>query len=72
MSEVQEITEWLLKEGRFLADDSAIVAEYAIRMRKAGVPIERVNIAQRFANPLLVARGVIWTETETRAYSQTH
>lgn len=69
MSEVQEITEWLLQEGRFLADDSAIVAEYAIRMRKAGVPIERVNIAQRFANPLLVARGVIWTETETRAYT---
>lgn len=69
MLEANGTIDWLICEGRLLADDAAILKGYALRMREAGIPLDRVNVAQRFANPLLVARGTIWTETETQAYT---
>ena len=36
-------------------------AHFCTELIDAGVPLWRVNIGQRFANPLLVAWGVVWT-----------
>lgn len=72
MSAAQDITNWLISEGRRLGDGVAIVEGYASRLVAAGVPLSRANIAQRFANPLLVAWGVIWTPESTSQYDVTH
>ncbi len=72
MSSSDDITNWLISEGRLLGDGVAIVNGYASRLAQAGVPLSRANISQRFANPLLVAWGVIWTPEETSQYDVTH
>jgi len=72
MTSADDITNWLISEGRELGDGVAIVEGYSARLVEAGVPLSRANIAQRFANPLLVAWGVIWTPEETSQYDVTH
>ena len=72
MSTADDLNAWLITEGRMLGDPVAIVESYATRLVEAGVPLSRANIAQRFANPLLVAWGVIWTSDETSQYEVTH
>lgn len=69
---LDDLTNWLISEGRMLGDGEAVVKEYSERLVAAGVPLSRVNIAQRFANPLLVAWGVIWTPDGTVQYDVTH
>lgn len=55
-----DIAEWLIGEGRLLGDGVAIAEGFADRLIAAGVPLLRLRIAQRIANPLLAAWGVIW------------
>ena len=55
-----------------LGDGAAVVEGYISRLIEAGVPLTRANIAQRFANPLLVAWGVVWTRDGTEEYDVTH
>ena len=45
----------MLNEGRLLGDGICIVEHYARLLREAGVPLQRANIAQLLANPLLAA-----------------
>lgn len=54
------IAEWLIGEGRLLGDGVAVVEQFAQRLTEAGVPLWRLRVAQRMANPLLSAWGVIW------------
>ena len=49
----------MLNEGRLLGDGICIVEHYVRLLREAGVPLQRANIAQLLANPLLAAWGVI-------------
>lgn len=72
MKKADEITGWLISEGRILGDGAAVVAAYASRLVNAGVPLSRMNISQRFANPLLIAWGVIWTPEGCEEYDVTH
>lgn len=72
MSSSDDINSWLISEGRILGDAEAIVEGYSSRLVEAGVPLSRANIASRFANPLLVAWGVIWTPEGTTEYDVTH
>lgn len=72
MNKANEITSWLISEGRILGDGEAVVAAYASRLINAGVPLSRMNISQRFANPLLIAWGVIWTPEGCQEYDVTH
>ena len=72
MNSSQCIVEWLISEARELGQGSAIVDGYARRLIEAGVPLSRANIAQRFANPLLVAWGVVWTPENSTEYDVTH
>lgn len=67
-----DMTAWLISRGRELGEGSAIVDGYARRLIDAGVPLSRANIAQRYANPLLVAWGVIWTPENSTEYDVTH
>ncbi|MEP0942396.1 MAG: adenylate/guanylate cyclase domain-containing protein [Rhizobiaceae bacterium] len=69
---LNDLTNWLISEGRVLGDGEAVVREYSHRLVAAGVPLSRVNIAQRFANPLLAAWGVIWTPGGIEQYDVTH
>lgn len=55
-----DIADWLIGEGRLLGDGIAIAEGFASRLVACGVPLLRLRIAQRFANPLLAAWGVIW------------
>lgn len=54
------IADWLIGEGRLLGDGIAIAEGFASQLVDCGVPLLRLRIAQRFANPLLAAWGVIW------------
>ena len=55
-----DIADWLVGEGRLIGDSVAIAEGFAERLLAAGVPLLRLRIAQRIANPLLAAWGVIW------------
>ena len=72
MKPSQEIIDWLISDGRELGDGEAIVDGYISRLVAAGVPVRRANIAQRFANPLLIAWGVVWTPEGSSTYDVTH
>ena len=68
MSASDDINTWMMSEGRLLGDGVRIVESYAKLLVEAGIPLHRANIAQRLANPLLAAWGVIWTLEETTQY----
>ncbi|MEM9045628.1 MAG: adenylate/guanylate cyclase domain-containing protein [Pseudomonadota bacterium] len=72
MSKVNDLNEWMMTEGRESGDPIAVVSHFASSLIEAGVPLWRANIGQRFANPLLVAWGIIWTPEETEVYDVTH
>ena len=60
MTRGEDIADWLIGEGRLLGDGVAIAEGFADRLIASGVPLLRLRIAQRLANPLLAAWGVIW------------
>jgi adenylate cyclase len=72
MNNADEINKWLMSDGRLLGDLALIVEGYVERLIDAGVPLSRVNIGQRFANPLLIAWGIVWTPEETNSYDVAH
>ena len=65
MQALEDINRWLMDEGRRLGDGVTIVEGYCARLVAAGVPLSRANIAQRLANPLLTAWGIIWPPEST-------
>lgn len=56
-----EVAEWLVAEGRLLADPVALVDAFCRRLTAAGLPLQRVRIGQSITHPLLTAWGVVWT-----------
>ncbi|WP_170387585.1 adenylate/guanylate cyclase domain-containing protein [Ruegeria atlantica] len=72
MEEVTRLTEWMITEGRRSGDPVKVVSQFCSSLVEAGVPLWRVNIGQRFANPLLIAWGVVWTPNGTDSYDVTH
>ena len=72
MNEADRINKWLMSDGRLLGDLALVVEGYVERLIDAGVPLSRVNIGQRFANPLLIAWGIVWTPEETSSYDVAH
>ncbi len=57
----REVAEWLVAEGRLLADPVALVDAFCRRLIAAGLPLQRVRIGQSITHPLLTAWGVVWT-----------
>lgn len=72
MTKADDINKWLMSQGRVLGDMTLIVEGYIALLIEAGVPLSRANIAQRFANPLLIGWGVVWTPSDTSSYEVTH
>ncbi|MFD1158756.1 adenylate/guanylate cyclase domain-containing protein [Roseovarius aestuarii] len=72
MEHLAKLTDWMIKEGRCSGDPVKVVSHFCASLIEAGVPLWRVNIGQRFANPLLIAWGVVWTPEGTESYDVTH
>ena len=66
------LNHWMMTEGRRSGDPIKVVSHLCSTLVEAGVPLWRVNIGQRFANPLLIAWGVVWTPEGTESYDVTH
>ncbi len=72
MSAVSDLNHWMMIRGRHSDDPVEVVSHFCAELMKAGVPLWRVNIGQRFANPLLIAWGIVWTPDGTETYDVTH
>ncbi len=72
MDQVARLNQWMMTQGRCSGDPVKVVSHFCLSLRAAGVPLWRVNIGQRFANPLLVAWGIVWTPEGTDIYDVTH
>ena len=72
MDAVAKLDHWMMTEGRRSGDPIKVVSHFCSALVEAGVPLWRVNIGQRFANPLLIAWGIVWTPEGTESYDVTH
>ncbi|MCV2890815.1 adenylate/guanylate cyclase domain-containing protein [Ruegeria aquimaris] len=72
MEAAAKLNTWMMTTGRRSGDPIEIVSHLCTALTDAGVPLWRVNIGQRFANPLLIAWGVVWTPDGTEVYDVTH
>ena len=72
MNSIADLNDWMMTRGRCSDDPVEVVSHFCSSLRRAGVPLWRVNIGQRFANPLLFAWGVVWTPEGTEIYDVTH
>ncbi|MCR9135506.1 MAG: adenylate/guanylate cyclase domain-containing protein [Alphaproteobacteria bacterium] len=72
MDKTAELNQWMMTEGRQSDDPIKVVSHLCSTLIDAGVPLWRVNIGQRFANPLLRGWGIIWTPEGTETYDVTH
>ncbi|KPA22627.1 Adenylate cyclase 1 [Shimia sp. SK013] len=72
MDAIDDLNRWMITEGRVSNDPTKVVSHLCATLIDAGVPLWRVNIGQRFANPLLIAWGVVWTPEATETYDVTH
>ncbi|WP_164658496.1 adenylate/guanylate cyclase domain-containing protein [Tropicibacter sp. Alg240-R139] len=72
MDKIDKLSHWMMTEGRCSNDPVKVVSHFCASLIEAGVPLWRVNIGQRFANPLLIAWGVVWTPENTEVYDVTH
>ena len=66
--QVKQINDWLVNQGRLTGDPIKIVNGYVRRLKNADVPVSRVRITQRIANPLIAAWGIIWTDNDFKEY----
>lgn len=72
MDAISRLNHWMMTQGRCSDDPVEVVSHYCTTLVAAGVPLWRVNIGQRFANPLLIAWGIVWTPDGTETYDVTH
>jgi adenylate cyclase len=72
MDAITELSHWMMTEGRRSDDPVRVVSHFCSTLIDAGVSLWRANIGQRFANPLLIAWGVVWTPDGTESYDVTH
>ncbi|MCE8535756.1 adenylate/guanylate cyclase domain-containing protein [Ruegeria pomeroyi] len=72
MDPVADLNHWMMTRGRCSDDPVEVVSRYCATLVDAGVPLWRVNIGQRFANPLLIAWGIVWTPDGSETYDVTH
>jgi adenylate cyclase len=55
-----ELSNWLIRDGRFLPGNSELLAEFCERVATAGVPIDRVSLHQRAFHPQYRGVSRIW------------
>jgi adenylate cyclase len=54
------LTEWLIREGRFLPDNDALFAEFCERTAAAGMPLDRATLHLRALHPQYRGVARIW------------
>ncbi|HWB49394.1 MAG TPA: adenylate/guanylate cyclase domain-containing protein [Stellaceae bacterium] len=55
-----ELSDWLIREARFLPDNKEILGQFCARVAAAGVPIDRVSVHQRAFHPQYRGVSRIW------------
>lgn len=55
-----EVAGWLMREGRFLADNSALFTRFCERLREAGMPLDRATLHLRALHPQYRGMARIW------------
>jgi adenylate cyclase len=55
-----DLVEWLLLEGWTLPDTKTLVAELGRRMRRGGIPIDRIRVNIRTLHPAVFGFGTGW------------
>jgi adenylate cyclase len=54
------LRDWLLAEGRHLADPAGLIDTLAAQLMARGVPLARVLVSLRTVHPQIVASGFVW------------
>lgn len=61
------IIDWMVGEGRFLADSDELVRQLGIRMLAAGAPLWRLRLSMRTLHPLITAITSVWERDDGSA-----
>lgn len=59
---MDSINEWLLHEGRLLADADELTRQLGQRIHDSGVPLWRLRLSMRTIHPLLTATTSVWEQ----------
>ncbi len=60
----RRLTEWLIREGRFLPDNSVLFTEFCERVAAAGIPLDRATLHLRALHPEYRGVARIWKPGE--------
>lgn len=60
---IYEVIDWLVQDGQHVADLGDFFAEFIPRMRRAGLPIDRIQFGYSLLHPLFAAQVVTWDDT---------
>ncbi|HEV8679683.1 MAG TPA: hypothetical protein VGQ90_09935, partial [Stellaceae bacterium] len=58
--EAGRLTDWLIREGRFLSDNDALFSQVCERVADAGVPLDRATLHLRALHPEYRGVARIW------------
>src|ERR1700733_1895007 len=58
------VIEWLSGDECHELDDAGMIAEFGRRLRKAGLPIDRLTLHLRTLHPEIVGRTIAWAPNE--------
>ena len=61
---LQPVIAWLLREGRFLGDNSLLFGQFCDRLAAAGVPLDRATLHLRALHPEYRGVARIWRPGE--------
>jgi adenylate cyclase len=61
---IQNISDWLMKQGLSEGDYGELLSEFCERLNAAGIHVERSMMAMRILHPTIDARGFIWRRGE--------
>ena len=64
MDAAHRLTEWLLREARFLPDNSALFSQFCERLAAAGMPLDRATLHLRALHPQYRGVARIWRQGE--------
>src|SRR5947209_16255007 len=57
---VRQLTEWLLREGRFLPDNTVLFQRFCDRLPEVGIPLDRATLHLRALHPRYRGVARIW------------
>jgi adenylate cyclase len=61
---LEPILDWLMHEGRLIADPGNLVEEVAVRLTLAGVPLMRFTLGLQAIHPQWRTMGIVWRRGE--------